>query len=112
MAAKSETADILLFLTAPAGVTAKEMFGEYALYCGGKVFALVCDDALFVKITPSSEKLLFGAEKRPPYSRAKEMFAVKRATARFCANLRGRFRRKSGKKRKERKKWIKKRFTR
>lgn len=26
MAAKSETADILLFLTAPAGVTAKEMF--------------------------------------------------------------------------------------
>lgn len=26
MAAKSETADILLFLTAPAGVTAKKMF--------------------------------------------------------------------------------------
>ena len=27
------------------------MFGEYALYCGGKVVALVCDDTLFVKIT-------------------------------------------------------------
>lgn len=27
------------------------MFGEYALYCDGKVVALVCDDQLFVKIT-------------------------------------------------------------
>ena len=27
------------------------MFGEYALYCDGKVVALVCDDALYVKIT-------------------------------------------------------------
>ena len=27
------------------------MFGEYALYCGDKVVALVCDDTLFVKIT-------------------------------------------------------------
>jgi len=26
------------------------MFGEYALYCGDKVVALVCDDQLFVKI--------------------------------------------------------------
>jgi TfoX/Sxy family transcriptional regulator of competence genes len=27
------------------------MFGEYALYCGEKVVALVCDNKLFVKIT-------------------------------------------------------------
>ncbi|MFZ5376046.1 MAG: TfoX/Sxy family protein [Patescibacteria group bacterium] len=32
-------------------VTARKMFGEYALYCGGKVVGLVCDDTLFAKIT-------------------------------------------------------------
>ena len=30
---------------------ARKMFGEYALYCGDKVVALVCDDTLYVKIT-------------------------------------------------------------
>ena len=33
------------------GVRSRKMFGEYALYCGDKVVALVCDDELFVKIT-------------------------------------------------------------
>ncbi len=32
-------------------VRSRRMFGEYALYVGDKVVALVCDDALFVKIT-------------------------------------------------------------
>lgn len=32
-------------------VRSRKMFGEYALYVGGKVVALVCDDTLFVKIT-------------------------------------------------------------
>ena len=32
-------------------VHSRKMFGEYALYVGDKVVALVCDDELFVKIT-------------------------------------------------------------
>lgn len=32
-------------------IHSRKMFGEYALYCGEKVVALVCDDKLFVKIT-------------------------------------------------------------
>jgi TfoX/Sxy family transcriptional regulator of competence genes len=32
-------------------VRSRKMFGEYALYVGDKVVALVCDDELFVKIT-------------------------------------------------------------
>jgi TfoX/Sxy family transcriptional regulator of competence genes len=32
-------------------VSSRKMFGEYALYAGGKVVALVCDDTLYVKIT-------------------------------------------------------------
>lgn len=32
-------------------VSARKMFGEYALYCNGRVVGLVCDDTLFIKIT-------------------------------------------------------------
>ena len=31
------------------GVTARAMFGEYALYLDGSIFALVCDDILYFK---------------------------------------------------------------
>ncbi|MDQ7989602.1 MAG: TfoX/Sxy family protein [Candidatus Dactylopiibacterium sp.] len=31
----------------------RRMFGEYALYCDGKVVGLICDDQLFVKMTPA-----------------------------------------------------------
>lgn len=32
-------------------IRSQKMFGEYALYCGDKVVALVCDETVFVKIT-------------------------------------------------------------
>jgi TfoX/Sxy family transcriptional regulator of competence genes len=34
------------------------MFGEYALYCGEKVVGLICDDQMFVKITPVGKELV------------------------------------------------------
>ncbi len=59
MATKQLTIDYLLDqLSALANVRARKMFGEYALYCQEKVVALVCDDELFVKITPEGKKLL------------------------------------------------------
>ncbi len=52
MATKQSTIDYILDqLAAVPGVSARKMFGEYALYYMGKVVALVCDDTLFVKIT-------------------------------------------------------------
>jgi TfoX/Sxy family transcriptional regulator of competence genes len=52
MASKQATIDYILDqLSGVREVSARKMFGEYALYCGGKVVALVCDDTLFVKIT-------------------------------------------------------------
>ena len=39
-------------------VRARKMFGEYALYCGEKIVALVCDDQLFVKITAPGRALV------------------------------------------------------
>jgi TfoX/Sxy family transcriptional regulator of competence genes len=36
--------------TTDAGtITYRKMFGEYAVYCNGKIVALVCDNQLFVK---------------------------------------------------------------
>ncbi len=38
-------------LTGIPDIHSRKMFGEYALYCGDKIVALVCDNTLFVKIT-------------------------------------------------------------
>lgn len=32
-------------------ITYRNMFGEYVMYSDGKVFALVCDNKLFIKPT-------------------------------------------------------------
>ncbi|MFA5894845.1 MAG: TfoX/Sxy family protein [Candidatus Shapirobacteria bacterium] len=37
---------------------AVKMFGEYALYLGNKVVALICDDNLYVKITDAGKKFV------------------------------------------------------
>jgi hypothetical protein len=59
MSTGQSTIDFLLDqLSGLADVHARKMFGEYALYCGEKVVALVCDNQLFVKITPPGKALL------------------------------------------------------
>jgi DNA transformation protein len=59
MATSQKTIDFLLDqLREVARVRATKMFGEYALYCDGKVVALVCDDQLFVKITEAGKALV------------------------------------------------------
>ncbi len=55
-------------------ITYKKMFGEYGLYCDGKIFALICGDEFFVKITKAGEK--WGLTKKPPYDGAKDYFLV------------------------------------
>lgn len=75
MATTAGTVDHILD-GAGAGVTARPMFGEYALYRDGRVVALVCDDALFVKPTGPGRALLPGAEEAPPYPGAKPHLVV------------------------------------
>jgi DNA transformation protein and related proteins len=59
MATSERTIDFLLDqLVAVPGMRTRKMFGEYALYCGEKVVALVCDDQLFVKITAHGKALV------------------------------------------------------
>ncbi len=59
MATSERTIEFLLDqLSGVNGVRARKMFGEYALYCGEKVVALVCDDQLFVKLTAPGKALV------------------------------------------------------
>ena len=59
MATSQSTVDFILdqLCTLPT-VRAKKMFGEYALYFEEKVVGLVCDNQLFVKITPAGQAFL------------------------------------------------------
>jgi TfoX/Sxy family transcriptional regulator of competence genes len=43
----------------------RKMFGEYGIYSGDKFFALVCNDSLFLKATPSLRSILIDDGVRP-----------------------------------------------
>lgn len=57
-------------------ISYRKMFGEYGLYCNGKIFALVCDNQLFVKITDAGRKLCPKLAELPPYVGAKNYFLI------------------------------------
>ena len=57
-------------------ISSKKMFGEYAVYCDGKVVALICDDQLFVKQTTAGRALLPEVVEAPPYPGAKNSFLI------------------------------------
>lgn len=57
-------------------ITVKKMFGEYGIYCNGKIFGLICDDTFFIKITEAGKKLMPNAETDSPYEGAKAHFVV------------------------------------
>ena len=52
------------------------MFGEYGLYCDGKMVAMVCDDRLFVKPTTRGRALAIDTEEAPPYLSAKPCLLI------------------------------------
>ena len=57
-------------------ITYRKMFGEYAVYCGGKVVALVCDNQLYVKPTPRGREVLGDPVEGFPYPGAKPYFLI------------------------------------
>lgn len=58
------------------GVTYKKMFGEYGLFSEGKMFGMVCDDRLFVKITDGGRAHIGEAVEASPYPGAKPIFLI------------------------------------
>ncbi|MCH2242028.1 MAG: TfoX/Sxy family protein [Aquabacterium sp.] len=58
-------------LHGPEGLSARKMFGEYALYLRERVVALACDNQLFLKPTDAGRALLPQPEEGFPYPGAK-----------------------------------------
>ena len=57
-------------------ITYKKMFGEYGLYFGDKMFALVCDNKLFIKPTSSAREYINDIIEAAPYPGAKPCFLI------------------------------------
>lgn len=77
LASRQTTVDHIVDQMRRAGeVSARKMFGEYGIYCDGKMVALVCDDQLFVKITDAGRELARDLEEAPPYRNAKPCFVI------------------------------------
>jgi len=54
----------------------RKMFGEYMIYVNDKPVIMVCDDRVMVKMLPSLELLLAGAEIQAPYEGAKPHYVL------------------------------------
>ena len=57
-------------------IITKKMFGDYGIYCDGKLFGLICDDRFYLKPTEAAWKLLRNATLLPPYDGAKDYFYI------------------------------------
>lgn len=58
-------------------ITYRKMFGEYAVYFAGKVFALVCENQFYLKPTEGGRKMLGESIKlAPPFPGAKNYFVL------------------------------------
>lgn len=52
-------------------ISYKRMFGEYGIYCNGKIIGVICDNQFFVKKTNAGIMIYPGCEEASPYAGAK-----------------------------------------
>lgn len=77
MASRQETVDYIIEQIETAGdVSAKKMFGEYGIYCDGKMVASVFDDTFFIKPTTEGRAFAGDLEEGPPYPGAKPQLII------------------------------------
>ena len=77
MASNTDFVQYVVDQCADAGeITARKMFGDYGIYCHGKIFGLICDDRLYIKPTEAGRRLLRKEDLRPPYDGAKDYFYI------------------------------------
>jgi TfoX/Sxy family transcriptional regulator of competence genes len=77
MSSNQSTVDFIVDQMMGAGeVSFKKMFGEYGIYCDGKMVALVCDDKLFVKPTIGGKAFIVEITEGSPYPGAKPCYLI------------------------------------
>ena len=77
MASDKSQLEFVLDQIRNAGVVkAKSLFGEYGIYCDGKIAALFCDNQLFVKPTERGRAYVQDPVEAPPYPGSKPYFLI------------------------------------
>ena len=77
MASRIEFVEFIADQLKDAGdITYRKMFGEYGIYCNGKIFGVICEDMLYIKITDAGRKICPDLEEAPPYEGAKNYFLM------------------------------------
>jgi DNA transformation protein len=77
VSSQQKTVDYILEQAAGAGgMTARKMFGEYGMYCDGKVMAFICDDQLFIKPTEAGRTYLGEVTEAEAYPGSKMYFLI------------------------------------
>lgn len=77
MASTQEFADFVIQQSdVHLGVTHKKMFGEYGLFSGGKMFAMICDDRVLCKPTTGGRDWIGTVLEALPYSGARPCFLI------------------------------------
>ena len=57
-------------------IVVRKMFGDYGIYCDGKIFGLICDNGFYLKLTDAVRPMLREVALRPPYDGAKDYFYI------------------------------------
>ena len=77
MASNADFVQYIADQCAEAGeIATRKMFGDYGIYCNGKIIGLICDDRFYLKPTEAGKALLRKLELRPPYEGAKDYFYI------------------------------------
>jgi TfoX/Sxy family transcriptional regulator of competence genes len=77
MASQQQFVDYIIEqIDIPEQITFKKMFGEYGLYMDDKMFALVCDNQLFIKPTLSGREYIGEVLEAASYDGAKPCFLI------------------------------------
>ncbi len=62
--------------SAAGDIVIKSMMGGYLVYFNGKLIGDICDNELFLKRTPTSDRILADSELRYPYEGSKTLMHV------------------------------------
>ena len=62
--------------SAAGEIVIKSMMGGYLIYLNGKLIGDICDNEVFLKRTPTSDRLLADSELRYPYEESKTLMHV------------------------------------
>lgn len=60
----------------PGDLQVKKMFGEYGVYADEKIFALICDNKLFIKPTDAGREFIGNVNEAPAFPGAKNSFLI------------------------------------